>query len=152
MAIEAPLSRYKKNNLLIFAAVIIGFAVWFAYDGYINKKFIEEHTEADGGPDGTLVLNKRVPFFLAGGAVLLVGYFFMIKDRKIVADENELKTDSVTIAYNSIESVNKTHFTSKGFFIITYKDSNGQEQQLKLSDRTYDNLGILLDHIVAKIT
>jgi len=150
MAIEAPLSNYKKKNILIIAAVLIGVGAWFAYDGYKNEGFIKEHT-IDGVADSTLLFNKKAPPFMIGAGVLLGVYFVMIKGKKIVADENELICGKVTVAYDAIEKINKTHFDSKGFFVITYSQ-DGQNKELKLSDRTYDNLGAVLDEIVSKIS
>lgn len=150
MAIEAPLSKYKKQNFLIIAAVLIGAGLWFAYDGYVNKKFIEKNT-VDGVPNSTLNFNRKAPPFMIGAGILLGVYFFVVKGKKLTADENELISGSVRIPYDAIEKVNKTNFDSKGYFILTYKD-NGQEKDLKVSDRTYDNLPAVLDHIVAKIS
>ena len=39
-----------------------------------------------------------------------------------------------------------------GYFIITYKNKDGKEINQKLSDRKYDNLAAILDHLVAKIS
>ncbi len=152
MAIEAPISKFKKNNIKIFIAVLIGLAVWFTYDGYYSQKFIEEHTTEEG-PDSVLVFNQKSPPFFVGAAVILVVYFFVIKGRKIIAEENELIiNDKVKIGYDSIEKIDKTHFDAKGFFVITYKDQAGDEIDRKLSDRDYDNLSSVLDHIAAKIS
>jgi hypothetical protein len=150
MAIEAPLSKYKKNNTLIIAAILIGVGAWFAYDGYKNPDFIKKHT-VDGVADSTLNFNRKAPPFMIGAGILLGIYFVVIKGKKIVADENELIAGSTTVSYDSIEKINKTHFDKKGFFIVTYSQG-GQNKELKLSDRTYDNLGAVLDQIVSNIS
>ena len=150
MAIEAPLGKYKKNNTLIIAAILIGVGAWFAYDGYKNPDFIKKHT-VDGVADSTLNFNRKAPPFMIGAGILLGIYFVVIKGKKIVADENELIAGSTTVSYDSIEKINKTHFDKKGFFIVTYSQG-GQNKELKLSDRTYDNLGAVLDQIVSKIS
>ena len=150
MAIEAPLSKYKKNNTLIIAAILIGVGAWFAYDGYKNPDFIKKHT-VGGVADSTLNFNRKAPPFMIGVGILLGIYFVVIKGKKIVADENELIAGSTTVSYDSIEKINKTHFDKKGFFIVTYSQG-GQNKELKLSDRTYDNLGAVLDQIVSKIS
>ena len=121
MAIEAPLSKFKKNNKKIFIAVLLGLAVWFAYDGYLNKTFIEKHTK-DGVADSDLVINQRAPYFMVGAAALLGISFFMIKNKKVIADDNNLITCKKTIPYDSIEKIDKTNFDAKGYFVITYKD------------------------------
>lgn len=151
MAIEAPLSSYKKKNLMLMACILTGVGLWFYYDGAYNQKFIDKHT-VDGKPDSTLNFHRKSPPFFVTAGILSGIYFFIVKDKKIVADEEGVKTGKQTIAYDAIEKINKTHFDSKGYFILTYKDSSGQNKDLKISDRTYDNLPAVLDHIVAKIS
>ncbi len=151
MAIEAPLSSYKKKNMLIMMVVLIGLGLWFYYDAHHNEKFIEKHT-VDGKADSTLNFNLKSPPYLIGAGIVLGIYFFIVKGKKITADDDVLKTGKETIAYDTIEKIDKTHFDSKGYFIITYADSGGQSKDLKISDRTYDNLGAVLDHVVAKIS
>lgn len=153
MAIEAPVSKYRKTNLKIYIVLCIAVAAWFAYDGYINKDFIEKNTNENGKPNSTLIFNQKAPPFFAGAAVLFGMYFLVVKNKKIVADENELVfSDKIKIPYDSIQSINKTYFEKKGFFVITHKDQQGKEINRKLSDRNYDNLKVILDHLVAKIT
>ena len=150
MAIEAPLSNYKKKNILIVMAILIGAGVWFWYDGQNNDDFIKKHT-VDGVADPTLVFHRQSPPFFIGAGILLGIYFVVIKGKKIVADENKLIAGNITVGYDAIEKINKTHFDKKGFFTVTYSQ-DGQNKELKLSDRTYDNLGAVLDQIVSKIS
>jgi hypothetical protein len=149
MAIEAPLSRYKKNNLVMISALLIVFGGWFYYDGHMNQKFIDKHT-VDGQMDHTLKFNRHAwPVFIAGG--VFTGILFAVsRNKKVVADEKQLIIGKKVIAYDAIEAVNKTHFDKKGFFTITYSD-NGQSRNVTLSERTYDNLSAVLDHTIAKI-
>jgi hypothetical protein len=149
MAIEAPLSSYKKKNILIVAGILIGIGGWFAYDGYKNEDFIKNHT-VDGIADSTLNFNKKAPPFMIGAGILLGIYFVTVKGKKIVAGKNGLLCGRVEIAYDAIEKINKTHFDKKGFFIVSYSQ-DGQNKELKLSDRTYDNLPAVLDQIVSKM-
>jgi len=159
MIIEAPVSKYKKNNLKIAIAGCIIFAVVFAYDGYLSKyqwshrrSFYEKNVK-DGKPDDTMVFNQRAPIFLAAAGVALTIWLCTIKNKKLLADENELIVgNKARIPYDAIQKINKTYFGSKGYFIITYKDEQDGEAQLKLSDRTYDNLAAVLDELVAKIS
>ena len=73
--------------------------------------------------------------------------------KKLIADENELIfSDKEKIAYDAIEQIYKTNFESKGYFFITYNEDNGKEAGRKISNRQYDNLKAILDHLVAKIT
>jgi len=153
MAIEAPISKFKKTNFKIYIVVCIVFAIWFGYDGYFSEKFKEKHTNADGVPDSTLVFNQKSPPFFIGAAVLLGAYLFAIRNKKVIADEDELIiSDKERISYESIQKIDKTRFDSKGSFLITYKDKDGREVNRKLSDKTYDNLRAILDHLVAKIS
>jgi hypothetical protein len=150
---EAPLSRYKRNNLYLYMAVCVVAALWFAYDGYFNKAFIAKHTDERGKPTGTLVTNRVAPPFLIVGAVLLGGYLYAIRNRKIVAADDALViAGKQRIPYDAIEKIDKTHFEKRGFFTITYKNEQGSMSQRTLSDREYDKLGPILDHLIAKIS
>ena len=152
MAIEAPISKFKKTNFKVYIAVCIVAAIWFGYDGYYNKKFIDKHSP-EGVPDTTLIFNQKSPPVFIGGALLLGAYLFVISRKKVLADENELVINArEEIPYDSIQTIDKTHFSSKGFFIITYKDNSGSEIQRKLSKKTFDNLAPILDHLVEKIS
>jgi len=159
MVIEAPLGRYKKNNLKIYIAVCVIFAAIFAYDGYLSeyewshrRSFYEKHVK-DGRPDDTMIFNQKAPIFLGVAAAALGIRLWAIRNRKLIADENELVvSDRQKIPYDSIEKIDKTLFEKKGLFVITYKNENGGEVNLRLSDRTYDNLAAVLDHVVAKIS
>ncbi len=152
MAVEAPLSKYKKNNFRIGIVILVGLAIWFAYDGYRSEEFIKRHTDQNGKPDSTLVFNRKAPPYMVGVAVLLGVYLFAIKDKKVVAGQDSLIVGKRQIAYDSIEKIDKTHFDSKGYFVITYKDYQGVDTNLKISDGIYDNLSAVLDELVAKIS
>ena len=153
MPIEAPVSKYKKTNLLIYIIICIALAAWFAYDGYINQKFIDKYTDETGKPNSTLIFDQKSPPFFAAAAVFFTAYLFVIKNKKLIADENELVFSAKDkIPYESIQSINKTYFDKKGFFVITHKDQHGKEINRKISDRNYDNLATILDHLVAKIS
>lgn len=153
MAIEAPLSRYKRTNFKIYIGVCLVMAAWFAYDGYFNESFIEEYTNEDGNPQWELVLNRNAPPVLVVVAIFIGGCFYAVRGRKVVADEKELVVaGKKRIPYDTIEAIDKTHFERKGHFTIVYKDGTGAEKKQRLTDRQYDNLGTVLDHLVAQIT
>jgi hypothetical protein len=159
MAIEAPVSKFRKNNLKVYAAACIIFAIVFAYDGYLSKypwahrsSFYEKHVK-DGRPSDTMKFNQIAPIFLAALAAVLMGRLLTLKNKKLLADENELViSDKEKISYDSIQKIDKTSFDSKGFFIITYKNKDGSEVNHKISDKAYDNLAAILDKLVAKIS
>lgn len=153
MAIEARISKFKRNGLILWMAACIAVAAYCAYDGYFNETFKTRHTNEDGTPDSTLMFNQKSPPFFIGAGLLLGAYWFAIRNKKLIADENELIiSDKERISYESIQQIDKTYFKSKGRFVITYKDNNGKETNRKISDKTYDNLEPILDHLEAQIT
>jgi hypothetical protein len=153
VAIEAPLSKYKRNNCLIGIVVCLVLALWFAYDGYLHQEFIARHTTEQGGPDSTLIFNQKSPPLLVLGASLCGAYWCAIRNRKLVAADNALViAGKKRIPYDAIEQIDKTHFKTKGLFTISYKNESGNLVQYHLSDRQYDNLEPILDHLVAQIT
>ena len=153
MAIIAPLSSHKKGNIKIYIIACIALAIWCAYDGYYNEKWIKEHTDKDGQAEAYLVFNRKAPMYLGGAVILFGAYLFTIRDRRVSAEETELVIDNKErISYDSIEKVDKTSFKSKGYFIITHKDGSGREISRKISDRTYDNLEAVLNEVVSKIS
>ena len=159
MAIEAPYSKYNKTNFKIGIVLCIVAAIIFAYDGYLSKyewslrrSFYEDHVK-DGIPDGDMVFNQKSPFVLVGLAVVLTALFIIRKNKRLLADENELIISAnEKISYDSIQKINKTYFDKKGIFIITYKNQDGSEVNRKLNSRTYDNLAAILEHLVSKIS
>ena len=152
MAIEAPASKYKLKTLIIYIVALVAIAGWCVYDGYFNEKWIEEHTDVDGNPEFYLTVNRNAPAYLGAAAIVIGIYLSVVKNKKILADENGIDNGRKTITYDSIEKINKTQFEPKGYFTITYKNEQGKETDLKISDRDYDNLQELLDHLVAKIS
>jgi len=161
MAIEAPISKYRRTNFIIYIVVSLGVAIIFAYDGYLSKykwsgrySFYKEHVlDNDGKPNSTMVFNQKSPPFFIGAAILFGVYYLIIRNDKLIADENELIiSGKKRIPYDSIEKINKTYFEKKGFFVITYKNESGRQVSKKISDKRYRNLPAVLDHLVAKIS
>jgi hypothetical protein len=152
MTIEAPISKFKLNTLKIYIAACILFGAWFAYDGFVNPKFIKDHTK-NGVGDDKLVFNQKAPLVLLAVAALIAIYWFSIKNKKLTADDNGLKkSGKLSIPYETIEKIDKTYFKSKGFFVITFTNSQKQQQRLKISERKYDNLPAILDRLAEKIS
>ncbi len=153
MAIEAPFSKHKKNTFLILIAACLAIGAYCVYDGYINKNFIEKHTDSEGRPDSSLAFNQKSPPFFLAAAILLALRLYTTKGKKIIADDDNLViSKNLEIPYGSIQKIDKTHFESKGRFTITYTNAADSEKNLTLSDRNYDNLGKILDLLVEKIT
>lgn len=148
MAVEASASRFNRNNGFIFAAVCIAAALWFGYDGWFGSYRDTELEGNDGKPTVNLMFNMYVPIPLAAGA----GYFLVTSllsaSRKLVADESGLViNDKKTVRYAEMKSIDKRHFDKEGHFTIEYEQA-GKVERLKLSDRKWDNLGLLLDEVV----
>jgi hypothetical protein len=153
MAIEAPYSKYRIHNCFIIIGVFIAISGWCIYDGYMNEKWIKEHTNDDGSPMAYLIVNRTAPFVLLPSCLLAGAFWFLVKDKKLVGDENELIiSENEKIGYDSIEKIDKTHYEKKGFFVITYKTPSGNEEDKTISYKTYDNTKKLLEHIVSKIS
>ena len=161
MAVEAPISKYKKTNFKIFFGICIAIAIIFAYDGYLSKykwsgryRFYKEQVlDNDGKPTPTMNFNRKSPPFFLAGAVIFAVALYLIKDKKLIADESGLViSERKRIPYDTILQIDKTYFEKKGFFVITYKDKGDSEVRLRLSDKQYDNLPAVLEHLVAKIT
>lgn len=161
MAIEAPISKFKKTNYKIFLGICIAIAIIFAYDGYLSKYkwsgrysfYKEQVINNDGKPTPTMNFNRKSPPFFLAGAVFFVVALYVVKDKKLIADENELViSDKKRISYDSIQQIDKTYFEKKGFFVITYKNKGEGVARLRLSDRKYDNLPAILEYMVVKIS
>jgi len=149
--IEAPISKYTRNSLIVGTIFLIGFGVYCIYDGYYNQAFIEKYTK-DGKPDATLLFNQKSPPVLFVLAAALAGRWVLIRKRKVVALDTELViNDKTHIPYDAIEQIDKTQFKKKGKFVVTYTQS-GKEYHQKLSENTYDNMEAILDHLVAQIS
>jgi hypothetical protein len=153
MAIVAPFARFRRNNLILYIVVCLALAAWCAYDGYYNEDWIKDHTDAEGNPEFYLTFNRRAPAVLIALVVLFGGYLLVVRNGKIIAEQNELVLSAKEkIPYDSIQKIDKTHFKSKDFFVVTYKDDNGREVDRKLSGRKHDNLQAVLDELVEKIS
>ncbi len=161
MAVEAPLSKYKKDNYRMTIGAFLLFAILFAYDGYLSKyewskrhSFYKEHVlDNNGVPDSTMVRNRRLGPALAVCAAVAAVRMVMVKGRKIIAADDALVlADGTTIPYDRIDQIDKTHFEAKGVFTVTYRAESGAERNLKLNARAYDNMPAILEVLTAKLT
>ena len=148
MAVEATGSKFSRNNNLIMAVVCLAFASWFGYDGWVGEYHDEELVKNNGKPTPNLYFNQYAPVPLAVVAIFALVAAAKVPSRRITADDKGLTlSDGREIPYSSIKKIDKREFDKGGHFIIEYSE-NETAQQLKLSDRKYDNLGLLLDEIV----
>lgn len=153
MALEAPISSFKQKNLLIYAAAAALLGTWCLYDGYFNKDWIEKHTNPDGTAMTYLTFNRNAPYVLYPLAFALLGFRYIRKDRKLVIDDEKMTlSNGKQIPLSSIESIDKTSYEDKGYFVVAWRDESGKEKSLKLSDSCYDGLSQILDHLITKIS
>jgi len=148
MTVQATGSRHKTNTDWIIVAVCLLAAVWFLYDGWMSKSFIEEHSQEDGSPDATLMTNRYyAPIGLAVAAFWFALGAVRTKGRQIVADDTGLETPAGRIPYDAIELIDRRYFEKEGHFTIQFRQDNAAKK-IKLRDRDYDSLALLLDEIV----
>ena len=148
MAVEATGSKFSRNNNLILAVVCLGAALWFAHDGWMGPYRQKELDKNDGKPTSNLLFNQYAPIPLALFAVWSLISVARGKSRKITADDKALiLADGQQIAYDDIVKIDKRKFAKEGTFTLEY-EQGGKNKSLRLSDRKYDNLGLLLDEII----
>ncbi len=151
MAIVAPLSQYRRNNHLIMLVVMLGLAAWVFYDGRFNQSFIANHTHSDGTPDDTLIIHHKAPPFLMAAGVLVVANFVRVRNQRIRVDDSTLMLNRLSIPLSAVTQIDKTHFDSKGFFVLSYKPGD-TEKNLKFNARKYDNLSAVLDRLIEELS
>ena len=152
MAIQAPLSKHKRNTFFVYIAICLAAAGYCAWDGYGNEDFIKKHT-VEGVPDSTLLFNMKAPKYFVAAAVLMGAYLLSIRKRMVVAGERELTINGKTsIPYDSIKKIDKTLFKTKGSFVISYEDEQQGQVDCKISDSTYDNLSPVLEKLISEIS
>jgi len=152
MAIVAPLSRYRRNNHLIALVICLGLAAWCFYDGRYNQEFIQKHSNPDGTPnDPWLIINRVAPPYLMVAGVLVVANFYRVRNQRVRVDGDTLMINRLSIPLKDVVQVDRTHFDTKGFFILSYK-SGGSEKNTKLYARDYDNLSAVLDRLIEELS
>jgi hypothetical protein len=150
MAAVATLGTYRKRSFQIYIFALLGVGAWMTYDGYLSPAFIQKHTK-EGIADSDLTFNRTAPFVLVPLAVLVAGRWWMVKDKKVVADGKTLILENGTrIEYDSIEKIDKSQFEKKGHFYVTY-NASGREQTVCLSDRMYDKLEDVLAELIGAL-
>ncbi len=154
MAVTATGSTYSRNNALIIGVVCLGVALIFFNDGWLSwfgRTYREEQlAKNDGKPTINLLFNQYAPFPLALVAVYMFFRAVQIPKLRAVADENGLTVNNETpIAYSDITHIDNRFFKEKGYFVVGYR-AGGEAKEVRLSDRLYDKLALLLDELVAR--
>ena len=153
MAIEAPISKGTKLRLLTYALVLVGLAGWFGYDGFLNQEFMAEHTSEAGVAEFALTFNQKSPPFFLAAALLFALRLFVVRKRRIVAEESELIIhENLRIPYDAIQEIDRTHYKAKGVFALAYDSPGGERLRHKVDSRDYDNMTAILDHLVQQIS
>ncbi|MBN1765501.1 MAG: hypothetical protein JW860_09615 [Sedimentisphaerales bacterium] len=148
MAVEATASKFTRNTRIYLAVMCLAFGLYFFYDGWFGEYRQKELDKNDGKPSPNLLFNQYAIIPL--GAIALWAIISLIghSRKKIVADDKKLiLSGNYEIPYSALKKINKTEFKKSGYIIIEYEE-NSEIKTLKLSDRTYDNLGSLLDEII----
>ena len=95
-------------------------------------------------------MNRIIPFICVIGTLYFLVASAKLKSRKLVADEKGVTlAGGEEIAYASIKQTDKRYFEKEGHFTIEY-GAGGTDKKVKLSDRDYDGLGLLLDEVVRR--
>jgi hypothetical protein len=148
MAVVATGSRHTQNTNYIIAIICILVGLYFFYDGWFGNYREKELKENDGQPTYDLYINQYAIIPLAAIAAFFAISGLRLKSRRITASENGLEfSDGLKFAYDDIKQIDKRFFEKEGHFTLEYELS-GAAKKLKLTDRSYDNLGLLLDEIV----
>jgi hypothetical protein len=145
MAVAATGSKYTCKTNYLIAAACAAMALWFLYDGWLNEEFQNDENISDLD----LQMNR---IWIPAGCGLVIIYCmaaaWRLKSKKIVAAEKGLALSTGQIVpYKSVRQIDKRYFEKEGHFTIEYEEQGGKKQ-LKLTDRTWDGLGLLLDELV----
>lgn len=160
MAVEAPVSKYHRNNQLLYTVACAVVALILAYDGYLSKyewsqrySFYEKHViENDNKPDDVMKFNRYAPIALIFGAAFFGYRYYTLKGRKIVVDETAVHMPEGDIGIDSIQAIDKTHYESKGYFELIRKTGKDSNERVKLSSKSYDNLDAVLEDLASRIS
>ena len=150
MAVVATGCRHTRNTNYIIAVVCILVGLYFFYDGWFGSYREKELEENEGKPTISLYINQYAIIPLAVIAVYFALAAKRLNAKRIEADDTALSfSHGLKIPYNSIQQIDKRFFEKEGHFTIEH-DADGSIKKLKLNDRTYDGLGLLLDEIVRR--
>jgi len=148
MAVVATGCRHTRNTNYIIAVVCILVGLYFFYDGWIGNYRLKELEENDNKPTISLYINQYAIIPLAVIAVYFALAAKRLNAKRIEADDTALSfSHGLKIPYNSIQQIDKRFFEKEGHFTLEY-EVGSEAKKLKLTDRTYDKLGLLLDEIV----
>jgi len=150
MAVEAKGSNYSFRTGIIITVASIAFGAYFFYDGWISESYQQKETDPETGETTFNLKFNRVYGPIVCG--LAAGYFLIgaltLRRKRLVAEGEGLRfSGGQFIPYGAMKAINRTPLQKKGYFTIDYEEE-GQRKTLKLTERVYDNLGLLLDEIV----
>ena len=123
-------------------------SLWFGYDGWFGEYQDTELEKNEGQPTVNLLVNRYAPIPLALIALYSLITGLKVTSKRIIADDHGLTIDDgKIIPYSDMRKIDKTNFDKAGYFLIEYEEAE-TTQQLKISDRQYNNLGLILDEII----
>jgi hypothetical protein len=148
MAVTATGSRHTRNTNYIIAIVCIVVGLYFFYDGWFGNYREKELEKNDGKPTFNLYINQYAIIPLAAIAVYFALAAKRLQSKRIEADDAALSfSHGLKIPYNNIKQIDRRFFEKEGHFTLEY-EAEGSIKRIKLKDRMYDGLGLLLDEIV----
>jgi len=147
MSVKAIGSKYAKNTSYLYVLICMVMGLWFCYDGWFGEYRATELAKNDGMPTPNLYANQYliIPLTL----ISIWFYISALKVGKLVAEatsEGLIINNNPLIAYTDFVHI-EDRFKTKGVVIIAYM-SDGVQNEVKLSDRQYDQLGLLRDELI----
>jgi len=122
--IVAPAAKDPVVRYFILAAMLLGFAGWLVYDGYIAKKYKYTSLSWDTVNDWfEWAMNCIGPFVLLPCGLLVLIRAVLFAKRKLVADAEGIGYEGKErILWSHINTVDATKLKSKGYLYLHYGD------------------------------
>ena len=132
--LECPPTKDLAIRWFIFAGIMLGFAIWTAYEAYVLNKYPKPE-EWDLNEWLGYAFNHYIIYLLAPFGILGVVKALRHLGRKITADGNGLAYGSKTVAWADVTRLDAEQLKEKGLLVLEY----GEGQTLKLNSMDFDN-------------
>ena len=132
---------FNQKSPFVFVALAAILTVWFY--ARKNKKLIAN--------DNELIINgkKRIPY---DSIEKINKTYFRPRATHHKSKRKFTSHPNGKLEQTSDQPEEKSEGSPEGYFIITYKNENGKNVNYKISDRKYDGIEKILNHLVAKIS